>query len=255
MFDATGFGGVGAVNVGSLGTFNDFAGAGGDDTIIGNGNTRLNYSIAAAGVSVDLETSAPGTTTAITVSGSATGTTEGTDTFTGVNAVQGSTFDDTLLGSSFNNTFTGLAGNDFIDGRGGFDIASYNSLGTVTSGVSVNMAAGIVTGDASIGTDTLRNIEGVQGTMLVDSYDATGYGNGQPTTLNVSTSNGSFNQFEGLGGNDTITGNGNTRVIYGNAAAGVTVNIALGTATGDASVGTDTFTGVNSVGGSASVTR
>ena len=37
--------------------------------------------------------------------------------------------------------------------------------------------------------------------------------------LNVSTSNGNFNQFEGLGGNDTITGNGNTRVIYSNATA------------------------------------
>ena len=78
--------------------------------------------------------------------------------------MQGSTFDDTLLGSSFSNTFTGLGGDDLIDGRGGFDTASYNSLSTVTSGVIVNMAAGTATGDASIGTDTLRNIEGIQGT-------------------------------------------------------------------------------------------
>ena len=68
-----------ALNVGSSGTFNDFAGAGGNDTIIGNGNTRLNYAIAAASVTVDLETSAIGTTTAITVAGSATGSAEGTD--------------------------------------------------------------------------------------------------------------------------------------------------------------------------------
>ncbi|MGT2504177.1 VCBS domain-containing protein [Bradyrhizobium guangxiense] len=251
-FDATGFGQAGANNVGSSGTFNDFAGAGGNDTVIGNGFTRLNYQIAAASVSVDLETSAVGTTTALTVAGSATGATEGTDTFTGVNAVQGSTFSDTLLGSSFNNNLTGLGGDDYIDGRGGFDTAIYNSLSTVTSGVIVDMAAGTATGDASIGTDTLRSIEGIQGTGYADTYDASGYGvNG---ALNVSTSNGNFNQFEGLGGDDVITGNGATRVLYGNATGGVSITIGLngaGTATGDASTGTDSFTGgVNAAIGS-----
>ncbi len=258
VFDATGYGLAGALNVSTTnGNFNDFGGAGGNDTIIGNGNTRLNYALAAASVTVDLETSAIGTTNAITVAGSATGATEGTDTFTGVNAVQGSVFGDTLLGSSFSNTITGLGGDDLIDGRGGFDTASYNSLNTVTSGVSVNMATGTATGDASIGTDTLRNIEGIQGTMLADSYNATGYG--LAGAANVSTSNGNFNQFEGLGGNDTITGNGNTRVIYSNSTAGVTITIGVGgagsahgTAAGDtATVGNDSFTaGVNSAIGS-----
>src|SRR5205823_10747813 len=67
----------------------------------------------------------------------------------------------------------------------------------------------------------------------------------------VCSSDLNFNQFEGLGGNDTITGNGATRLIYTNATAGVTADIEAGTATGDASVGTDTFTGVNSLSGSA----
>jgi Ca2+-binding RTX toxin-like protein len=259
VLDATGFGGAGAANIGSSGTFNDFAGAGGNDTIIGNGNTRLNYQSATASVSVDLETSVIGATTAITVAGSATGTSEGTDNFTGVNAVQGSTLADTLLGSSFGNTFTGLGGNDYIDGRGGFDTASYNSFNTVTSGVVVNLAAGTVTGDASVGSDTLRSIEGVQGTFFDDTFDATGYG--QSGALNVSDSNGSFNQFEGLGGNDIITGNGSSRVIFANAIAGVTITLGVGgagsahgTAAGDvAKVGTDTFTGgVNSATGSNS---
>ena len=48
----------------------------------------------------------------------------GTDSFTGVNSVMGSMFDDSLLGSGNNETFMGLAGNDFIDGRGGFDTAA-----------------------------------------------------------------------------------------------------------------------------------
>ncbi|MHC4048239.1 calcium-binding protein, partial [Bradyrhizobium sp. 23AC] len=80
---------------------------------------------------------------------------------------------DTLLGSSFNNNFTGLGGDDYIDGRTGFDMAIYNSLSTVTGGVSVDMAAGTATGDGSIGTDTLRSIEGIQGTGYADSYVAT----------------------------------------------------------------------------------
>ncbi|WP_354050639.1 Ig-like domain-containing protein [Bradyrhizobium sp. LB12.1] len=249
-FDATGYGLAGALNVSSTnGNFNDFAGAGGNDTIIGNGNTRLNYSIAQAAVTVDLQITAG---TAITVAGSATGATEGTDTFTGVNAVQASVFADTLLGSSYNNTFTGLGGDDYIDGRGGFDTASYNNLNTVTGGVVVNMAAGTVTGDASSGTDTLRNIEGVQGTGYIDTYDATGYG--LAGALNVSTSNGNFNQFEGLGGDDIITGNGNTRVLYSNATGAVTITIGAGgagSASGDASTGHDSFTGgVNSAFGS-----
>ena len=64
-----------------------------------------------------------------------------------------------------------------------------------------------------------------------------------PAALNIGN-NGTFNQFEGLGGNDTITGNGNTRVIYTNATTGVTVNLrgtAHGITVGDASVGTDTI--------------
>ena len=47
-----------------------------------------------------------------------------------------------------------------------------------------------------------------------------------------------------------ITGNGATFLSYLMATAGVTVNFATGSATGDTSVGTDTFTGVQSVRGS-----
>ena len=62
-----------------------------------------------------------------------------------------------------------------------------------------------------------------------------------------------------MAGDDTITGNSGTQLSYLNATAGVTVNFASwvpgqgasGTVTGDASVGTDTFTGVQGVRGSA----
>src|SRR5206468_1689601 len=80
----------------------------------------------------------------------------------GFNGAWGSAFNDTLNGSD-NPTFTaevfaGFAGNDLIDGRGGFDRADYNVDSTTSSGITVNLAAGTVTGDATVGTDTLRSV-------------------------------------------------------------------------------------------------
>ena len=61
-----------------------------------------------------------------------------------------------------------------------------------------------------------------------------------------------------MDGNDSITGNGNTRISYLNASAGVTVTLsgsgsgsAQSTAAGDlANVGIDTFTGIGAARGS-----
>ena len=255
-YDATGFSGT-STNAGSSGTFNNFEGMGGNDNIIGNGNTRLQYTQSTDGVTVDF------------LAGRATGDASvGTDTFTGVNAVMGSMFADTFSGSGANENFIGLAGDDSIDGKDGFDTAQYANLTFTTGGISVHLAAGTVIGDASSGTDTLRSIEGIQGTNFTDTYDATNFavtGAIDPTTglpyANVGN-NGAFNQFEGMGGNDIITGNGNTRLIYTNATGPVTITFALngwtsttsgasGTVTGDGSVGTDTFSGVGSVSGSS----
>ncbi|MGY4622578.1 VCBS repeat-containing protein [Bradyrhizobium sp. USDA 4486] len=241
---ATGFSGA-STNAGSNGTFNEFNGGGGNDTITGNGNTRLAYVNATGGVTVDMQTGAtPGT-------GTATGdASTGTDTFSGVNAVQGSMFDDVIRGSNSTattETFYGGGGNDLIDGRGGFDLVTYNNSYFATGAVTVDMGAGTATGDASVGNDTLRSIEAIQGTVFADHYDASTFGTG--TALNLG-SNGTFNQFEGLGGNDTVVGNGNTRMIYSSATGGVTVHMAAGTTDGDASVGHDAFTGVNSATGS-----
>ena len=224
---------------------NEFEGLGGNDTIIGNGNTRISFINAADGVTVDLASPTPG------VSGStgiAHGTAPddvagiGTDTiFGGVNSIIGSFFADTFFGSN-NGTaiaevFDGGAGNDTFDGRGGFDVAVYNNDVGTASGISVNMAAGTVTGDASIGTDTLISIESVRGTNFDDTYVATGF-NGASSDIPSGTT---FNEFEGMDGNDIITGNGNTRISYLNASAGVTVTLsgsgsgtAQSTAAGDA---------------------
>ncbi|MGA7964815.1 MAG: cadherin domain-containing protein, partial [Gammaproteobacteria bacterium] len=238
-FDATGFG-PSSTNAGSAGTYNEFEGMGGNDTITGNGNTNLVFYNATGGVTVDLA--------AGTVTGDAS---VGSDTITGgVNTVTGSQFDDTLEGFAnpfgVANVFDGRAGNDTFDGRDGYDQAVYNNDGATHSGIVVDMATGTVTGDASIGTDTLISIESVRGTNFADTYDATGY-TGASADLPLGAD---FSEFEGMGGDDVITGNGNTRISYLNASSGVTVDLAAGTADGDASVGHDTFIDVSRARGS-----
>src|SRR5262245_1975705 len=152
--------------------FNEFEGMDGDDTIAGNGNTRVSYQLALAGVTADIQAgtghgTAPGDLAGV-----------GNDVFTGVNGLEGSSFDDCLFGSNNSLTgenFVGGGGNDTINGRGGFDRAVYNLDAAVTAGITVNLAAGIVTGDARIGTDTLRSVEAVRGTDFADTFDATGF--------------------------------------------------------------------------------
>jgi Ca2+-binding RTX toxin-like protein len=112
----------------------------------------------------------------------------------------------------------------------------------------VNLAAGTVTGDPVLtGSDTLLGIEVIRGTHLADYYDATGFSD---SSANAGWS-GTLNEFEGVAGNDTILGNGNTRVSYAFARESVNVDLQAGIATGGASVGTDTILGgVNAARGS-----
>ncbi|RZN13007.1 hypothetical protein CWO91_01215, partial [Bradyrhizobium genosp. SA-3] len=243
VFNATGFG-AGSTNAGSNGTFNEFIGMGGNDSITGNGNTRIAFTNATGLVTVDL--------LAGTASGDAS---TGSDTFSGVNAVMASMFNDVIYGSNntaATETFTGLAGDDSINGRGGFDIISYNNIYFSTGPVTIDFTAGTATGDSSIGNDTFRAIEGAQGTTFNDVFTATNFGaiGFQNAAVNNVGNNGNFNQFEGLAGNDTITGNGSTRIIYASATDAVTINLQAGTATGGSSIGADTYTGVNSATGS-----
>jgi Ca2+-binding RTX toxin-like protein len=186
------------------------------------------------------------------VNGTAAGV--GVDTFNGVNSARGTEFDDTLKGgqAAFNlantsESFIGGGGDDIIDGGAGFDRAIYNLDGNISIGINVHLAAGLVTGDSDLtGTDSLQGIESVIGSVLGDVFDARGFGSGSTNAGSL----GTLNEFEGHAGNDTIFGNGNTRVAFYSAQEAVTVDLATGTAIGGASVGTDTFTGVNRVRGS-----
>jgi len=245
-FGTTGFLNPSTNNVGSNGTFNEFEGGGGNDTITGNGDTRISYRNAANAVTVTFSSPGGGTGQSTVGDDAAVGV----DTFTLVNSVRGSNYADTFTGSSASDTFEGRGGNDTINGGGGIDRAVYNIDPATFSGIAVNLADGTVhsinVSDTSVGSDILHSIEAVRGTNFADSYDATGF-NGSSANAG---SQGAINEFEGMGGNDIIIGNGLTQLAFYNATGAVTVDLAYGVATGDDSVGTDTFTDVSNVVGS-----
>ncbi|WP_291617741.1 FG-GAP-like repeat-containing protein [Bradyrhizobium sp.] len=247
------------------GTFNEFEGRGGDDTITGNGDTRISYSHATSGVTVTFNGWVPGQG----ASGQAVGDASvGTDTFSGVSRVRGSFFDDAFYGSTNSagtgENFEGLGGNDIIHGGGGFDRAIYGGA-FMGAGIVVNLAAGTVTGASDVGTDTLNSVEGISGTDFADVYNAVGFTrsdasnpsiNSGSTQISASNPNPSdFNEFEGRGGDDVITGNGNTRIAFYSATGGVVVtlgdNAAVhGSAVGASSGVDDIVSGVSHVNGS-----
>ena len=127
----------------------------------------------------------------------------------------------TIAGDNNNNTLTGTAGNDILQGFGGDDTligltgvdrAVYTDA---TGGITVDLAAGTVTGQG-VGTDTLIGVEAIQGSNFADHYSAAGFtGNSGVPGVPVG-----FNAFEGMAGDDIITGNVNvqgqalTRISY-----------------------------------------
>lgn len=237
-----------------FGSYGEFEGRGGNDTIVGSAgafiasSTRISYQTAASGVTVNMLAGIAQSTAA----GDAAQV--GVDTFSGVNQVRGSNFADILNGAGLEGilTFIGGGGNDQITGNGlnvngrDFNYARYDNT---TNGIAVSL--GMVStvsdiGGTSVGDDTLIQIQSVRGTGFIDTFiAAAGY----------NTSFGRLNEFEGMGGNDTITGNNFTRIAYTQATFGVTVDLFFGAAQslaqgGDVNVGSDNFTGVNQVVGS-----
>jgi Ca2+-binding RTX toxin-like protein len=125
-----------------------------------------------------------------------------------------------INGTSGNDTLTGTAGNDTINGLGGFDQILAGATGGAdvidggahfdtldfkagaTSGVTVDFAAGSVTGGSS-GTISFTSIERVIGSDFADRLG----GNAAPQTMN------------GGAGADTLWGGGGLDVLRGGAGA------------------------------------
>jgi Ca2+-binding RTX toxin-like protein len=173
---------------------------------------------------------------------------------------------DSLDGGTGWNQLYGGAGNDTLTGGSGGltwfgsltadrNIANYSNVSTAITVVlgssdAAGAAAynqGTVTGDASVGTDTLLVIDRVIGSSGNDSY--TVYGNWYTSQNKTWISTGYLgqgNSFRGSAGDDTVTGNGYTGLMIDDANSSVYGSIADGIAYGDG-IGTDSFTGVNSL--------
>ena len=250
--------------------YNAFRGNGGSDTIIGNGYTTIDYLDSSTGVVIDLVNGfvTHGASTNIPLGSAVALGAAGTDTISGVRDIStASNFADTIYGgnnSALNIEYEGArlgGGNDVFFGGSGFDEAKYDDFTPVfTSGINVVMAAGHdangdfaqVAGDPFFGVDKLYQVEAVRGSMLDDTYNAVGFhgGNALNSDFAGALPSADFNRFNGYSGNDTIVGNGYTQLEYRGAEGGVTVTftgLGSGTVTGDASVGTDTFSGVYSI--------
>ena len=227
-----------------------FFGLEGNDTFTGSGSgNEIYYANSPAGIVVDL------------AAGTAQDGFGDTDTFTGIQIVRGSAYSDLISGDSGANLLDGSSvrqiegsdGQDVLVGRGGadtliggtdFDVAVFAGA---PGHIEVNVPAGTVDQYDSMGslaaTATLDSIEKIVGTDSADTY----LGGAGP---NASVP---FDVFEGRGGDDLITGGGHTRLDFADASSGVEVTFTApgtGTATGDSSIGTDTFTGVEGVRGS-----
>ena len=214
-------------------TVEQFEGRLGNDYIDGRGGSDIvRYQSATSQVIVDLATGlatgAMGNDTLVGIEGARGGS--GNDILIGGNALNGVTVNDGLM-----ERFRGEAGNDTIDGGQGYDRVEYASS---TAGVMVilNDTLDGSASDGLGGTDVLRGIEGVRGSMFADVL--------------TGSSSAAFESFEGREGNDTINGNGGVdRIDYQFSRAGVTVNLTTGVAS-DGYNSIDTLSNIENVRGS-----
>ncbi|MGV8951881.1 MAG: M10 family metallopeptidase C-terminal domain-containing protein [Cypionkella sp.] len=112
----------------------------------------------------------------------------GNDTINGLDgndALDGGSGSDTLNGGNGDDVLIGGLGNDVLDGGAGIDTADYSGA---SSGVTVDLAAGSVTGGG--GADTLVSIEAVTGSAMADTI----------------TGDVNANILKGGGGIDTLNG-------------------------------------------------
>jgi len=221
-------------------------GAGADRMSGGDGvdTVDFNYSFK-AGVNVDLAAG-------IGRGGDAEG-----DTFSGIENVRGTVFDDTITGDGGSNLLEGGGGDDTIDGGAGSDVlaggqgadrieggegvdtADYSAAG---EGVSVDLGTGTGSAGEAAG-DTLSGIENLTGSMWNDTLT------GDAGNNRIDGGSGNDVLSGGAGADELIGGTGNDTADYSSSKEGVRADLDTGTFLGGDAEG-DVLSGIENLTGS-----
>lgn len=194
-------------------------GGDGDDMLIGGrgadvltggaGVDTADYALSTTGVTIDMVTGAAG-------AGDAQG-----DSFSGIEIIQGSYYNDTIRGDGNDNVLRGRLGADVLDGRGGRDTADYSQAETAIS-IDLQRGGGL-TGEAT--GDTLISIEVIRGSNFADTL----LGDASDTSFDGGLGN---DLLGGRGGSDSYVvgfGSGEDTISEAGDAAG-TDRVLLGAA-------------------------
>ena len=208
---------------------NTLLGGSGNDTFIGNGSTGTGDFIDGEGGTDDLisfETATQNITFDLGDSSSYQSTGAGKIKVQNVENLKGGTGDDTLYGSSQENKLYGHDGDDFLDGKAGDDTL-YGELGddTLTGGAgddTLNGGAGADIADYTANTSSGIKVDltRVTGQVIDDGYGDT------DTLIDIERVNGSnftdtivgsdnVDTLYGMGGDDTLNGGLGSDTLYG----------------------------------------
>jgi len=230
---------------GGVGDDTLIGGAGADQLIGGDGVDIASYQTSTVAVTVNLSNVSLNT-------GDAQG-----DSYSGIEILQGSAFNDTLTGSAGNDTIIGGAGADTLDGGGGNDTLSYV---TSSSGVTINLKTKLASGGSAEG-DVFSNFENVLGSayddlLIGDDLANRFLGNEGRDYLSggigadVLLAGGGDDLIAGGADGDTLDGGaGGDTLDYSGSTAAVTVNLASNSAWGGHATG-DAITGFEDILGS-----
>jgi len=168
----------------------------------------------------------------------------------GNDTIAGGAGNDILQGGAGNDILQGGFGDDAITGGDGRDTLNYSDN---SSGVSINLATGVETGQ---GSDTISGDENV----IAGSGNDTITGDAADNSINAGSGNDTIaggagnDSLTGGAGNDVISGGAGNDAIIGSAGSdtldysinttGMIVNLATGASTGD---GSDTISGDENV--------
>ena len=195
--------------------------AGGDSLIGGGGNDTASFEHATLGVVTSLNTVFT-VGPIVTLTNDAAG-----DTYSGVENLRGSNFNDTLIGDNSANilsggegddTLEGMEGSDTLIGGNGNDTASYaHALTGVAATLTASLAGFSSSGDAA--SDTYDSIENMTGS----NYNDILIGDANNNILNGGDGD---DVLEGFGGVDTLIGGaGSNTASYEHSAAGVLASL------------------------------